>query len=61
MKLDLKEGDLFNEDEIEQMKLCKQIEKNNAGLEGQCWRQCWQQALRQNRADRIEPKNSIPG
>ncbi|KAE8992059.1 hypothetical protein PF005_g18763 [Phytophthora fragariae] len=36
MKLDLKERDLFSEDEIEQMKLRKQIEKNNAGLEGRC-------------------------
>ncbi|KAE8889055.1 hypothetical protein PF005_g8336 [Phytophthora fragariae] len=34
MKLDLKERDLFNEDEIEQMKLRKQIEKDNDGLEG---------------------------
>ncbi|KAE9344272.1 hypothetical protein PR003_g8559 [Phytophthora rubi] len=50
MKLDLKERDLFNEDEIEQMKLRKQIEKNTAGLEGRCWLQ----TLRQNRADRIE-------
>ncbi|KAE8878989.1 hypothetical protein PF005_g30613 [Phytophthora fragariae] len=52
MKLDLKERDLFNEDEIEQMKLRKQIEKNNDGLEARCW----QQALRQKRAERIEPK-----
>ncbi|KAE9026166.1 hypothetical protein PF005_g3552 [Phytophthora fragariae] len=36
MKLDLKERDLFNEDEIEQIKLRKQIEKNTAGLEGCC-------------------------
>ncbi|KAE9043478.1 hypothetical protein PR003_g20687 [Phytophthora rubi] len=34
MKLDLKERDLFNEDEIEQMKLRKQIEKDTDGLEG---------------------------
>ncbi|KAE9262191.1 hypothetical protein PR003_g33632 [Phytophthora rubi] len=37
MKLDLKERDFSNEDDIEQMKLRKQIEKNNAGLEGHCW------------------------
>ncbi|KAE8991170.1 hypothetical protein PR003_g21405 [Phytophthora rubi] len=42
MKLDLNERDLFNEDEIKQKKLCKQIEKDNAGLEGRCR----QQALR---------------
>ncbi|KAE9310740.1 hypothetical protein PF008_g20376 [Phytophthora fragariae] len=34
MKLDLKERDLFNEDEIDQMKLRKQIEKDTDGLEG---------------------------
>ncbi|KAE9330744.1 hypothetical protein PF008_g15667 [Phytophthora fragariae] len=45
MKLDLKERDFFNEDEIEQMKLHKQIEKNNAGLEGHCWQQPFAQGL----------------
>ncbi|KAE8907925.1 hypothetical protein PF003_g8558 [Phytophthora fragariae] len=36
MKLDLKERDLFKEDEIKQKKLRKQIEKDNTGLEGRC-------------------------
>ncbi|KAE9300994.1 hypothetical protein PF008_g22869 [Phytophthora fragariae] len=39
MKLDLKGRDFVNEDEIEQMRLRKQIEKNNAGLQGHCWQQ----------------------
>ncbi|KAE8911839.1 hypothetical protein PF005_g24735 [Phytophthora fragariae] len=49
MKLDLKERDLFNEDEIKQMKLRKQIEKNNPGL-----------SRPYARIGPIEPKNSIP-
>ncbi|KAE9004657.1 hypothetical protein PR003_g17490 [Phytophthora rubi] len=48
MKLDLKERDFLNEDEIEQIKLRKQIEKSNVGFEGHCWQQASRPGLGSN-------------